>query len=154
VRVDLEMSADMSAGSDAPDLPADWLHARVCELRRRTRRRLFDPVLDVVGASPVRPLAGSCLPAGEPLDHALRVQLLLGLYDESRGTSGAVLHLVVTRPGPAALESGDLGWRFAWTTACAVADDRAGTTTIVTRYGFVDTGTGSVVRTPLRRHLR
>src|SRR6266508_3387064 len=114
----------MSTRADAPDLPADWLHTRVCGLRLRTRRRAFDAVL------------------------------LLSLYDDARGAASGALHLVVTRPGPVVLETSDLAWRFAWATACAVAGDEAGTTAVVTRYGFVDVASGACVRTPLRRHRR
>ncbi len=144
----------MSTRADAPDLPADWLHTRVCGLRLRTRRRAFDAVLDIVGAPPGAPLVSRSLPAGEPLDHALRVDLLLSLYDDARGAASGALHLVVTRPGPVVLETSDLAWRFAWATACAVAGDEAGTTAVVTRYGFVDVASGACVRTPLRRHRR
>jgi len=148
------VTTDMSTAPDAAGPPADWLHARVCELRRRTRRRLFDPVLDVAGGFPLRPLVGRCLPAGEPLDHGLRVDLLLSLYDDAHAASSGRLHLVVTRSGAAVLESTDLAWAASWRTACAVAGDVAGTTTILTRYGFVDVASGVHVRTPPRRHRR
>ena len=136
-------------------IPADWLHARVCELRRRTRRRAFDPVLDVVsaGRTGVRPLVTRWLPAAEPLDHALRVDLLLGLRD-AVPADDALLHLVVTRAGPGSLESTDLAWRAAWCIACAVDGSGAGTTAVVTRYGFVDVAADRAVRTEPRRHRR
>jgi hypothetical protein len=138
---------------NAADLSADWLHSCVCGLRRRTRRRLFDPAVDLVRTDgpAVRPLVGCCLPASEPLDHALRVDLLLGLV---AGTGPARLHLVVTRPGPAALTDTDLAWYAAWSAACAVVDRIAGTTAVVTRYGFVDVPAGRAVRTEPRKHRR
>jgi hypothetical protein len=137
------------------NLSPDWLHARVCELRRRTRRRVFDPALDLVTATRtgVRPLVTRWLPAAEPLDHALRVDLLLALRDTAE-VGRAPLHLVVTRAGPGTLESTDLAWRSAWCTACGVDEADAGTTVVVTRYGFVDVAAGRVVRTEPRRHRR
>jgi hypothetical protein len=144
----------VSAQNPLP-LPADWLHARVCELRRRTRRRVFDPVLDLVTATRtgVRPLVTRWLPTAEPLDHALRVDLLLALRD-TVAAERVPLHLVVTRAGPGTLESTDLAWRAAWCTACGVDEAAAGTTAVVTRYGFVDVTADLVVRTEPRRHRR
>ena len=120
--------------------------------------------LVTVTATGVRPLVTCWLPADEPLDHALRVDLLLGLLDmlgDAGPPAGAVpetpLRLVVTRSGPGTLESADLAWRAAWPTACAVAGEAAvgtGTTAVVTRYGFVDVAADRVVRTAPRRHRR
>jgi hypothetical protein len=140
------------------DLSADWLHSRVCELRRLTRRRLFDPAVELVappyaGSTGPRPLVSRGVPAAEPLDHALRVDLLLGLLG-LLPTGRDPLHLVVTRPGPAVVSGPDLAWYAAWSAASEVAGRTAGTTAAVTRYGFVDVVTGRAVRTEPRRHRR
>jgi hypothetical protein len=128
--------------------PGDWLGARVCDLRRRTRRRVFATELDVVSPGGV-PVASRSVAVGEFLDHGLRVDLLLGLLPGPPGT-----HLVVTRPGPAELEPADLGWLAAWTAAHGVTATTPGPVWLVCRYGYAALASGAWQRVEPRRHRR
>lgn len=126
----------------------DWLGTRVCELRRRTRRRVFETELAVLSPRGA-PVASRYIAVGERLDHGLRVDLLLQLLP---GPPGA--QLVVTRSGPAELEPSDLGWLAAWTAAHGVTATRAGPAWLLCRYGYANLSAGTWQLVEPRRHRR
>jgi len=126
----------------------DWLGDRVCDLRRRTRRRVFATELAVVSPDGA-PVASRDVAVGERLDHGLRVDLLLGLLP---GPPGA--HLVVTRCGPPELEPDDLGWLAAWTAANGVTATAPGPAWLLCRYGYASLASGTWHRVEPRRHRR
>lgn len=122
----------------------------MCELRRATRRRLFDPAAELVAPGP-RPVLTHRLPL-EPLDHGLRVDLLVQFL--SYAAQPGPLHLVLIRPGSAVLTGTDLAWYAAWSAASRSTGRTVAAAAAVTRYGFVDVVTGHATRTEPRRHRR
>ena len=145
----------MSVPEPVAGIPPAWLQTQVCELRRRTRRRVFATVLDLVYTGPgsTRTILACEIPTGDQLDHALRVDLLVGLL-AGLAEYGHRTNLLVTRSGPGPAGGTDRGWHAAWTVAGGILGRPPGTTAVVTRYGYGDVAAGWWVRVEPRRHRR
>jgi len=107
----------MSVGivEPVPDPLRLLLRRAVLDLARNERRRRFPPVLHV--GVPGGPRA-TFEPRDEPLDHALRVDIVEAMVRRLGWTPRPVL-VWLARPGPLDLEDADLAWLAATRTAAA-----------------------------------
>ena len=114
---------------------AGLLRRAVLDFRNAERRRVFAPVLHV-GEPGVREVAYG-IRGGEPMDQALRTDVVAALLRQAAGgTTGQPLAWL-TRSGQLTLHDVDA----AWVTACAAAYAEAGipcTIVVVTRQGWWD----------------
>lgn len=122
----------------APALAA-VLRRAVVDHARVERRRAF-PALVHVGVPGGTEEVFAVVP-DEPLDHALRVDVVAALLQRSR--RGRVVPMVwLTRPGPPVLEDVDAQWLSAARSATAEAGV-ALTLVVVTRTGWFDPRSGT-----------
>jgi hypothetical protein len=122
-----------------PPATAAALRRAVLGLRGSERRRLFAPVLHV--GDPGRVDAAYGVRGDEPLDHALRCDLLSALLRRV-DDGGPVAPLVwLTRTGAHALHDQDAAWLAAARAAYAEAG-RPLTLVVVTRQGWWDPRSG------------
>ncbi|HYF74034.1 MAG TPA: hypothetical protein VD864_14485 [Nocardioides sp.] len=106
----------------------------------RTERRRWFPALLHVGM-PGGPAEVFAADPGEPLDHALRADVVAALLHRARRRGGAVPMLWLTRPGPLELQDVDAAWLSAARTATAEAGTVL-TLVVVTRRGWRDPRSG------------
>lgn len=179
---DCSPSAGSAPTATAP--PAVVLTEQVYALRRRTRRRVFPPSAYVYPTTPdghlcaVEPadLLGG-IGAGE-LDHALRVDLLLGALERLIGGTGRLLldgcfdpdgadpggagaepgraracsvAVVVIRAGPVEPLDEERAWWRALVVAGGVLGIESATVYAITRRGWLDVNDGHPVLVPRRR---
>lgn len=117
------------------------LRRAVLDLARGERRRRFPPALHVgVPGGTTRTFA----PGDEPLDHALRVDVVEALV-RSLGRSPGPQLIWLTRPGSLPLEDADLAWLAAIRTASGELG-LALRFVVVCRQAWMDPASG-VVRT-------
>jgi hypothetical protein len=129
-----------SSSAQAVDWWDRWLKVRVGRLRDQTRRRVFATLLEIVQAPDDRAEAIVTTTPVEPLDHALRVDLLLwmlGGLDQRHD-----LGLALVRPGPAELFESDRAWVPAILVATDIAEATLPRIGVVTRWGGLDTTPG------------
>lgn len=132
------------------------LLAEVRSLRSRTRRQSFVPTVHVRG------IDGSGAPTGagsadllaavrSPLDHALRVDLLVAATAGLRSAPHAAAAVFVVRPGPVEVTDDDLGWLRAWRVASDIAAVVAGPVWAIGRRGWLDVGANRATLPPRHR---
>jgi hypothetical protein len=132
------MPSTFSHSSSAPvDWWDRWLRVRVTRLRTQTRRRIFANLLEIVQApfSVAAPIMRTS--PVEPLDHALRVDVLVGLL--AGLDRRHLLGLAVVRPGPAELLETDRAWIPAMLVAADITESALPRVGVVTRWGAIDT---------------
>jgi hypothetical protein len=114
-----------------------WLMMRVAQLRTQTRRRIFANLLELVQAPSSGADAIMRTHPVEPLDHALRVDLLVGMLaglDQRH-----LLGLALVRQGPAELFETDRAWIPAVLVAADITGSGLPRVGVVTRWGGIDT---------------
>jgi hypothetical protein len=110
---------------------------RSARLRGQTRRRVFATLVEIVQAPAVEAEAiRSSMPV-EPLDHALRVDLLIGMLGGL--DRGRRFGLALVRQGPAELFETDRAWIPAVLVAVDIAEASLPRVGVVTRWGGLDT---------------
>lgn len=119
---------------------ARWLRWRVAALRASTRCRQFPATLEIV---PVEHDAGAAAPVrwtlpGEPLDHALRVEVLARLL-----RPGQPLAVVAVRPGDPEPDDADYAWLAAACTATEVTGADVDAVVALSRWGWSDLLSGA-----------
>lgn len=128
---------DRSSSSHGVDWWDRWLRLRVTRLRTQTRRRIFANLLELVPAPPSEAEAIMRTRPVEPLDHALRVDLLVGMLaglDQRH-----LLGLALVRQGPAELFETDRAWIPAVLVAADITGSALPRVGVVTRWGGIDT---------------
>jgi hypothetical protein len=113
-----------------------WLNVRAARLRGQTRRRVFATVVEIVQAPASEADAIRTATTAEPLDHPLRVDLLVGLLAglDHRHRFG----LALVRQGPAEILETDRAWIPAVLVAVDIADAALPRVGVVTRWGGLD----------------
>jgi hypothetical protein len=110
---------------------------RVARLRAQTRRRKFTNLLELVQAPSSGAGAIMRTRPVESLDHALRVDLLVGMLacvDQRH-----LLGLALVRQGPAELFETDRAWIPAVLVAADITGSALARVGVVTRWGGIDT---------------
>jgi hypothetical protein len=106
----------------------------------RVERRRWFPALLHVGA-PGGAEEVFVADPDDPLDHALRADVVAALLQRARRRGGAVPMLWLTRPGPLDLQDVDAAWLSSARTATAEAGIGL-TLVVITRRGWVDPRSG------------
>jgi hypothetical protein len=114
-----------------------WLMMRVARLRTQTRRRIFANLLELVQAPSSGADAIMRTHPVEPLDHALRVDLLVGML--AALDQRHLLGLALVRQGPAELFETDRAWIPAVLVAADITGSALPRVGVVTRWGGIDT---------------
>jgi hypothetical protein len=120
----------------AVDWWSRWLTVRVARLRGQTRLRVFATLLEIVQTRGDHAEAIRRIGPVEPIDHALRVDLLalmlIGIDRRHR------LGVALVRQGPAELLETDRAWIPAVVVAADIAEAMLPRVGIVTRWGGLD----------------
>lgn len=127
---------------------APWLRARVLALRASTRRRVFPGSVELVpagGAAGEAPVA-SWRYDEEPLDHALRVDVLVRLLTDCACRGVWRVGLVHVRPGSHEPTDLDFGWAAAGATAASISGVDVHSVLVVSRWGWLDLRSGATRR--------
>jgi hypothetical protein len=114
-----------------------WLRVRVACLRAQTRRRVFTTLLEIVQTPVFEAQTILRTSPVEPLDHALRVDVLVRMLAglDRRHPLG----LALVRQGPAELFETDRAWIPAVLVAADIAESSIPRVGVVTRWGGIDT---------------
>jgi hypothetical protein len=124
-----------SGSAHKADWWSRWLYVRAARLRGQTRRRVFASSVEIVQAPEADVIRRAT--TAEPLDHALRVDLLVGLLAglDHRQRFG----LALVRQGPAELFESDRAWIPAVLVAVDIVGAAVSRVGVVTRWGGLDT---------------
>lgn len=125
-----------SPSAHADDWWSRWLTVRVARLRGQTRLRIFATLLEIVRIREDHAGAIKRISPVEPMDHALRVDLLALMLTgiDRRHRLGVAL----VRQGPAELFETDRAWIPALVVAADIAEAMLPRVGIVTRWGGLD----------------
>jgi hypothetical protein len=125
-----------SSSADAVDWWKRWLDIRVARLRCQTRLRNFATLLEIVHTREDHAEAIRRISPVEPMDHALRVDLLAPMLTGI--DRGDHLGVALVRHGPAELFETDRAWIPAVLVAADIAEAMLPRVGIVTRWGGLD----------------